>query len=362
MFPTFMTLIVLILGLLGVSQAAAIPVPNHDGDLIVPRSYLLSRGLKNDEVGNVNHTAYIFGTESDADTAAKRSIGPETTYKNGILTIKMTQPPSTKEEFNAIVADAIKQQGQDVDDLPSADALVTKAKLVKRSDPCDQADPDFDSQPIFSCNKHPLDRGACPLQGVNTDCAAWCEVSRRFFYGMEQPYSAEIITIGNGAPTHSLTEGFSVSWGLSFDIGLGLADPEGVLSGALGFSLSKTVTYSLTQSFQADPDKMNGYCGYFTFIPKMVESCGTLTQYEYVTIGDVRSVTTDRCSHLPLGTTENVCITHPFKNEDGKTDGVTVVALTLCDNEHLLAPMKFQHKTYQLPGVADISPHTHEQG
>ncbi|KAK6358929.1 hypothetical protein TWF696_000103 [Orbilia brochopaga] len=317
------------------------------------------------QIGDLS--AYIYGidggssnsTESDAsDTAAraKRSNGPESSYENGVLTIKMDQPPRTKEEFNALVADAMKQQGQDVNDLPES------ADLVKRGNPCEQSAPNFNGQSIWGCNRHPLGPGGiCPFQGQNKDCASWCEVRRRFFYGMERPYSAEVITSGNGAPVRTLTKGYSVSWGLSFDVGLGLSAPDGIFSGSLGLSLSRTVTYTVEEGSQADPKDMHGFCGYFTFIPKMVESCGSLTKWRRQTVNG-NHFSFDKCDgRASTGTTGNVCITHPFKRPDGKPDGLTIVVLIRCWNHHLLAPMRLQNIDYRRPGVADIGPHAHEQ-
>ncbi|KAJ6257240.1 hypothetical protein Dda_8128 [Drechslerella dactyloides] len=451
MFSAPLTSVAFLFGLLGATQAVALPgegwskleMRNFALEAPVPESCLPSRGLKNEEAGEaVNHlayksvpaegltmlagtcihhiagytcaqvcnytpddrnvtqkeifltlaklrmdcgaeqlsgarevgdlSAYIYGIDGGSSAAeseegeqaakAKRSPSAESTYKNGVLTIKMEQPPSTKEEFNALVADAMKQQGQDINDLPE-ESDEPSARLEKRRNPCEQGAPNFNGQSIWGCNRHPLGpNGICPFQGQNKDCASWCEVRRRFFYGMERPYSAEVITNGPGSPVRTLTKGYSVSWGLSFDVGLGLSAPDGIFSGGLGFGLSRTVTYTVEEGSQVDPKDMKGFCGYFTFIPKMVESCGSLTKWKRQTFNG-NHFNFQKCdARGSLGTTGNVCVTHPFKRGDGKADGLTIVVLIHCRNHHLLAPMKFQNVDYRKPGVANIGPHAHEQG
>ncbi|KAK6530885.1 hypothetical protein TWF281_007719 [Arthrobotrys megalospora] len=317
-------------------------------------------------------TAYIYGIGGDRDTDAesvgedavtgeagnvKRAAVTESKYENGVLSITVDETPKSSAEMEAIVNDALlvhKRSENSVDSLDKRD-----------SDPCDQNFAAFDGKSIWGCNKRPLNKdGTCDFKyrNNNLDCASWCEVRRRYFYGLERAYKSEMIRTTPGAPRTSLSVGSSVSFGISFAIGAKLRDPLGVFKNGLRFSIDTTYTHSQSQSFEPDYKWLGKWCGYFTLIPKMVESCGSMTKWNSATIvGPNGSMAPVCATGKPGRTFENQCITYPYKKEGNRIEGATVIVKVNCGNPGLLAPMKEQDPYYRRPGVADTGPGMHRK-
>ncbi|KAF3183978.1 hypothetical protein TWF788_005447 [Orbilia oligospora] len=291
-----------------------------------------------------NLSAYIYGIggadDVDPETAekdvftgeinmVKRAVVTDSKFKNGVLSITVDQSPKSRAEVEA---------------------------LGRNFDPCDH-DNGFTGESIWGCNKRPPNKdGSCDFRykNNNRDCAAWCEVRRRYFHGLERPYNVETINRGPGASMVTLTKGTSTSWGVSYGLNLGLADPLSRFSGGLGFSIEKSCTHSLDESFAPQYSEMGDWCGYWTLIPKMVESCGSMTKWHTTTLVGPNGATSPMCdASQPSRTFGNQCITYPYRKDRNRVDGNTVVVLVDCKMTNILAPMRRQNQYYRKPGVAD---------
>ncbi|KAF3219799.1 hypothetical protein TWF106_006950 [Orbilia oligospora] len=291
-----------------------------------------------------NLSAYIYGIggadDVDPETAekdvftgeinmVKRAVVTDSKFKNGVLSITVDQSPKSRAEVEA---------------------------LGRNFDPCDH-DNGFTGESIWGCNKRPPNKdGSCDFRykNNNRDCAAWCEVRRRYFHGLERPYNVETINRGPGAFMVTLTKGTSTSWGVSYGLNLGLADPLSRFSGGLGFSIEKSCTHSLDESFAPQYSEMGDWCGYWTLIPKMVESCGSMTKWHTTTLVGPNGATSPMCdASQPSRTFGNQCITYPYRKDRNRVDGNTVVVLVDCKRTNILAPMRRQNQYYRKPGVAD---------
>ncbi|EPS40506.1 hypothetical protein H072_5654 [Dactylellina haptotyla CBS 200.50] len=272
-------------------------------------------------------------------------------YETGVLKITIDTPPQSQGDLETLVSNLLAR-----DDMKHLNS-----SLLKRDDPCDQKAPNFNGQFVRGCNKHLLaEDGKCPFRAEGKDCATFCETRRKFFYGKEIPYDAEVILNGPGAPERSLSKGVSVSWGVSLGLTAGLADPTGVASGGIGFDISKEVSYSLDQDFHAT--NMKNWCGYFTFVPKTVQSCGSITKFGQTEIVGPNGAVSKVCDEgKVLETLPDKCVSYPFRTPNGNGDGVTLVVYTRCDLPHFIAPMREQNEIYRQPEVADLSPKTHEK-
>ncbi|KAF3913055.1 hypothetical protein ABW21_db0207260 [Orbilia brochopaga] len=303
-------------------------------------------------------SAYLYGVAPGIDQShhvnGKRENVQEASLEDDVLTIKVDQPLESKEEYDELVADVL---------------LKARNENTTNSNPCDVKYPNFPSKPILGCNAHPLDKdGRCPRPSRHYNKPTFCETQRRFLYGAEQQYDVEPILNGPGSPERELAVGTSVTYGVSYSANLGFTIPETTFNLGLDISLTHAITYTTTNAFTAKKSTMNGYCGYFTFIPKMIESCGSLTNWQSKPLkGDepVEVLDSDQVveTHKDVKygqTVKDVCVMHPFLKENGEADGITVIVLTDCTKQHILAPMSEQNIAYRYPGVAKISPVDHE--
>ncbi|KAK6337407.1 hypothetical protein TWF730_002808 [Orbilia blumenaviensis] len=296
-----------------------------------------------------NLTAYIYGIGGDHDANpssveenaltgevknTKRATVTGSKYENGILNIKVNEAPKSRAEVEALVNDMLLMHKRSEDSVN----LFGAATSV-RSINCD-----------------------FKYKNNNRDCAAWCEVRRRYFYGLEKPYQTEVIRTSPGAGKTTLTVGKSVSWGASYGLSIGLADPLGLFSGGLGFSLEKSYSHSQDRTYEPDYRWLGKWCGYFTLIPEMVESCGSLTKWRSTTIVGPNGSTSPMCEgNKPSQTFGNQCITYPFNRVRDRVSGSTVVVKVDCKNYEVLAPMREQDALYRKPGVADLGPGMHRK-
>ncbi|KAF3308224.1 hypothetical protein TWF173_001592 [Orbilia oligospora] len=296
-------------------------------------------------------SAYIYGiggaddvnvraTEKDVLTGevdkVKRAAVTDSKLENGVLSITLDQAPKSRAEVEALRV------------VPMTLAIRTTMIGTANRSGVVTKDPSMAMECVFKYKNN------------NRDCAAWCEVRRRYFWGLERPYDVEEILRGPGAPVMSLTLGKSITWGASYGLNIGLADPLGMFSGGLGVSLEKSYTHSVDRTYNPDYDFMGHWCGYWTLIPKMVESCGSMTKWQSTTLVGINGATSPMCdTSKPSRTFQNQCITYPFKTDKGRVDGATIVVRVDCKRLNVLAPMKSQHEIYRRPGVADTGPGMH---
>ncbi|KAF3929930.1 hypothetical protein AA313_de0204076 [Arthrobotrys entomopaga] len=252
-----------------------------------------------------------------------------------------------------------------------SNALISKLKRLFRrqtaiqpSDPCRHPNPNFPDEGgpnvVTGCNTNPLaPDGTCPHKDFNEDCTAYCETRREFYYGKEQRWTpAQEIFPYPDAPTISISKGQSITIGRSWDIGFGL-DPNllGGLVLGTGLGFSKSWTWTTVRTFSSPAwNIMYPYCGFFTFLPKMVRSCGILTQWDLQSIVQPMGATIQTCTwDKAPKISKEVCAETPWRDADGNTEGVLIVVKVVCGAEQTLAPPCQQDKLYVLPDVMDTS-------
>ncbi|KAG8525697.1 uncharacterized protein KY384_000457 [Bacidia gigantensis] len=179
--------------------------------------------------------------------------------------------------------------------------------------------------------------GSCPVKVSEGPCISYCEIRQNFYYGEEVPLDNGFC---HGPLTCSIADAKTKTY--TWNIGGSItASIKSVLNIGVtgGFSDATTTTQTRTTSVNLK-DKQ---CGYFTYLPILHDSCGSLTEATY--IGGP-----EWC--IDPKTTGNYCITNPYKSADGKQVlGDTIFVYTDCGN-HQRLPAESQDPAYNHPGVA----------
>ncbi|KAL2060679.1 hypothetical protein VTL71DRAFT_9320 [Oculimacula yallundae] len=186
---------------------------------------------------------------------------------------------------------------------------------------------------IAKKNYHLANDGHCdgqmPRPGEPGECSVYCEVRVTYSYGEEQPYSESQCRASECKVAMGTTKTITTTWGI---------DASLVKAFSIGatYSYSTSVAYSLSteQTVMLEP----GECGYWTFVPVLVESCGTLT-----------TAPVDYGSGSPFDTNPTL----PALTEDGKGYGIVIFVYTNCDRK---AGIDWHHPRqnpiYLVPGVS----------
>ncbi|KAF3937890.1 hypothetical protein ABW19_dt0208799 [Dactylella cylindrospora] len=244
--------------------------------------------------------------------------------------------------------------------------MILKPRTIAPADPCRHPNPVFPDEggpsEVWGCNSHPLAAdGTCPFVGdkvgKDASCASYCEVRREYYYGKEERWlPADEIFPYPDSPEVVVTEGEALTVGWIVDFGFSL--DFGIVSGKVGAAKIETTTYMTTRMFRQPPwNEMAPYCGFFTFLPKMVRSCGTISKWEKVPIatpGSLGGAIVEICDTTkPPTSYGNMCTEFPWLNSEGKVEGATIVAKVVCGDEQTLAPACAQDKKYRLKGVVN---------
>ncbi|KAL4926736.1 uncharacterized protein BDV17DRAFT_268993 [Aspergillus undulatus] len=172
------------------------------------------------------------------------------------------------------------------------------------------------------------------------DCAAFCQVRTNFIYGVEQPFAN---TYCHGPQTCVISETHTRTVGLSLSISPQLQKALAVgITG--GFTMSSADAFARTHSVNLPM----GQCGYFTFVPVLKETCGTMTTEDFISYYPGFQIS---CNHDKRTNIQNYCQKQLWRNQDGTVDGETIFVYTDCSNRMPL-PMEEQDPVYQKPGVA----------
>ncbi|RDL39662.1 uncharacterized protein BP5553_04002 [Venustampulla echinocandica] len=206
----------------------------------------------------------------------------------------------------------------------------------------------MDGESVFDCPRkvEVKEDGTCPMHWNEEDlprCAGYCEVRLSYSYGREQPFDTSRCGQGDcglsAETSATVTKSFSFTLGIESQAGLAVS-----LGATWGWSESKGTTTGLSRE---KPDKNKDNCGYWTFVPYYVSSCGTLTHGDLKT----RSVGGPRNSCENVVTTHNVCTTSLWKNKDGNIGGVPIFVATECKTQKPL-PFCKQDPIFLKQGVA----------
>ncbi|KAI9706880.1 MAG: hypothetical protein M1820_004659 [Bogoriella megaspora] len=240
------------------------------------------------------------------------------------------------------------------------------SSLIERQDGASTTCPDPLNTPwdesTFDCqHKYAMDdKGNCKALFNNdktTDtCSAYCEVQNSWFPGPESPFlnsacaAGDSCTLAVGNST-SITNSWSINMGLTGNSGkITSAELTGAFNFGASYTYSKTVTYTVTET-HTRPANSTSDCGYYTFVPYYLSSCGTLTigPYNYEAfIGGASWQCGD--DDDKLSSTGNWCNSSPY-TVDGQAQGQVVWVGTECNGGGLL-PLDQQQPIYQHSGVS----------
>ncbi|KAF3912787.1 hypothetical protein ABW20_dc0109565 [Dactylellina cionopaga] len=204
-------------------------------------------------------------------------------------------------------------------------------RQVPPSNPCHHPNPVFPDEGgpnrVEGCNADPLaPDGSCPHKDRNPDCAYYCEERREYFYGKEERWQpAQEVFPYPDAPLISISKGETLSIGRTMSANMGI---DTILL-SLGASSAFTTTWSWTnaRTFTAPRwDIIFPYCAFFTFLPKMVKSCGTLSKWRNQMIVGPMGAANEICNwDESPETTKDVCAEFPWTNEKGEMEGVLML-------------------------------------
>ncbi|KAF3192685.1 hypothetical protein TWF788_000290 [Orbilia oligospora] len=281
------------------------------------------------------------GQDKGKDPMASGYVSP-VIVDGGIPATKVTREEHKEKSFLVNVFERfIKRQG------------------IQPSNPCRHPNPIFpDEGPpshVEGCNQDPLDpAGFCPRKAENTDCTYFCEERRDYFYGKEQRWlPAQEIFPYPDAPPVTIGKGEMISLGVGIDYRFQITLP--VLSVGLGVTLQKSWTWTNTRAYSAPKwDVLYPYCAFFTFVPKMVRSCGTVSKWPKRVLWQPMGAYTEVCNFgREPETIKDACVEFPWRNAKDEVEGVLMLVKVECGNEQTLAPPCQQDKKFLLNGVMD---------
>ncbi|KAI9702775.1 MAG: hypothetical protein M1836_007989 [Candelina mexicana] len=251
-------------------------------------------------------------------------------------------------------------------------------QLIERDNPCPNPQGDTENVDNYNCpKKNTMDaKGNCQVDpsasknGHPDTCTTYCEVRVKWFYGQEVPYSGTRCA-ANSPCTFATATSVAVTNKYEFNIGganvpkvkreakadaapgftkWSKRDDKSIIQAAFNvgasYSYSKTVTttQTLTQPRPTDGPHADK-CGYWTFIPYYIASCGSVSS---LILRDVRLGVT-----VCLGdykTTPNVCNSTPYTVK-GAAAGTNIFVYVDC-NTNAKLDASIQDPIYNQPGVA----------
>jgi hypothetical protein len=223
-----------------------------------------------------------------------------------------------------------------------------------------------------------------PTNPGKQGCTAYCEQSLALKYGQEVPFDNSWCRSGE---TCSITKGMSVTttqtWEINTSIGFkkrdGLAELEDIqyinprnadieardggedadalkatfnLGASYSFSQSVTYTETVGKSQVMNATK----CGYYTFVPYVLESCGVVTRAPekpgdpiYSPTG-AQIVPPNKCDKSSLSDNKDWCNRVPMSDSNGHALGEIVLVYADC-NTHQVIGAEPKHP-YDYPGVS----------
>ncbi|RDL36987.1 uncharacterized protein BP5553_04420 [Venustampulla echinocandica] len=254
-----------------------------------------------------------------------------------------------------------------------ASPLVTRETPVEmsletREDKC-YPNSMVDNKKMGNCpHKTNVDKdGHCP--NINRipgreGCSAYCELTLSKGYGQEIPFHqgyCQAKTTCSVANSESVAT--TQTWSVNANIGMGTGEEvskalSAVFNIGASYSQSKTLTYTVTTTQSKELGK--NQCGYWTFIPFVMESCGTLTSVtkKTMTAGYYNTNTVSYCDTKgSKADHKNWCNKSIYKDDKGRPDGQVVFIFVDCAHGGILKDNKIpggetQPAAIWYPGVS----------
>ncbi|KAI0003421.1 hypothetical protein F4779DRAFT_601987 [Xylariaceae sp. FL0662B] len=172
------------------------------------------------------------------------------------------------------------------------------------------------------------------------NCNVYCERNLLWHYGKEIPFDSS--RCGKGSECR-LDEGMTVQVAESTTVGAPFIGFSGaVFQAGASFTWSKSKSTSNLIARTKPQDRLND-CGYWTFVPYMVKSCGVNSKGE-----KKQNPGSQWCKDRK---DKEICVETPFQTATGKAGGATVFVATDCSSNKPLAFCK-QDPVYLKAGVA----------
>ncbi|KAH7364762.1 hypothetical protein BKA65DRAFT_473075 [Rhexocercosporidium sp. MPI-PUGE-AT-0058] len=214
---------------------------------------------------------------------------------------------------------------------------------------------------IFDCEKKSYLRpdGHCggSMPGVDEDgaCTAYCEIRVNYSYGQEVPYGGSECAAKECKIAKGTSSTVTTTWEINANIGIEVS--KGALLGAfnLGASYSFSTSASTSLDIERSEELEEGECGYWTWVPILVDTCGSLTTAPTEIpndgpFGGAARCNADASTWTSIG---NWCNRTPVKRDDGSAAGNTFFVYTKCDVAGGIDwNNKKQSDIYRHPGVS----------
>ncbi|KAM5355278.1 hypothetical protein ACJ41O_001924 [Fusarium nematophilum] len=162
------------------------------------------------------------------------------------------------------------------------------------------------------------DEGHCPLSPhSDSPCETYCEKSLKWGWGMEVKYEGASCRQGKctleDRKTHALGE--SVTAGLQIG--------HGAILAGVSYTWTEEKTY-VSGVVRDKPEARIDDCGYWTFVPYTVTSCGITAKGEH----KQNAFTGESCKNR---VEMDECVTDYLRYSDGLPAGQTIFVATKCD-------------------------------
>ncbi|KAH6677224.1 hypothetical protein B0J14DRAFT_560016 [Halenospora varia] len=192
-------------------------------------------------------------------------------------------------------------------------------------------------------------------------CSSYCEQVITISYGREVPFSGSTCRANDGVCKIETSQSVTTTSQYTINMGVNLGAGEEIAKALTGsfdlgasYSYSKSIAHTVTKSKERRPDAI-GFCGYWTFFPFMITSCGVLTVADNTAInnsgfnssGSISAGSKYACDHMYTNI-ENWCSTTPLFDANHKTNGEVVYVKTDCITGKVLS--EDQDTTYDRPG------------
>ncbi|KAH6895590.1 hypothetical protein B0T10DRAFT_455839 [Thelonectria olida] len=179
----------------------------------------------------------------------------------------------------------------------------------------------------------------CPVSENENDCESYCEQSLSWQYGKEIPFDNTYC--GKGSHCR-LDESMTVSVSQTTTFGLQIGHGAFTLGASFSWSDSKTTSNGMMRE---KPAERLDDCGYWTFVPYLVTSCGITSKASVH-----ENVLNSRWCADRVDKQE--CLTSVYQTKTGVAGGAVVFVATECEDTAKKLPFCKQDPIYLKLGVS----------